>query len=137
MQDNSVLKSAPRFTTMALPDVPDYIAPDESEVRLLLTLSGGGMAHFTLGCGKVSRAVFHRSVEEIWYFISGSGRMWRSLAGTSEIVEVRAGICITIPPGTTFQFRSSGTEPLSAVGITMPPWPGEQEAVPVEREWQE
>jgi mannose-6-phosphate isomerase-like protein (cupin superfamily) len=88
-----------------------------------------------LASGKVSKAVFHRSVEEIWYFIAGSGQMWRSLDGTSEIVEVRSGVCITIPVGTTFQFRSSGTEPLSALGVTMPPWPGEHEAVLVDREW--
>jgi mannose-6-phosphate isomerase-like protein (cupin superfamily) len=135
MPDNRFVESTSCFTTMALPDLPDAIAPDGSEVRLLLALSGGGMAHFTLASGKVSKAVFHRSVEEIWYFIAGSGQMWRSLDGTSEIVEVRSGVCITIPVGTTFQFRSSGTEPLSALGVTMPPWPGEHEAVLVDREW--
>lgn len=39
-------------------------------------------------------------------------------------MRVDTGVCITIPVGTHFQFRSFGYEPLSMVGITMPPWLG-------------
>jgi mannose-6-phosphate isomerase-like protein (cupin superfamily) len=52
-----------------------------------------------------------------------------------ETVSVKAGICLTIPVGTQFQFRSFGKEPLSAIGITMPPWPGEGEAYEIEGKW--
>jgi mannose-6-phosphate isomerase-like protein (cupin superfamily) len=38
--------------------------------------------------------------------------------------------------GTAFQFRSTGRTPLSAVAITMPPWPGPDEAYEVEGQWQ-
>jgi mannose-6-phosphate isomerase-like protein (cupin superfamily) len=62
--------------------------------------------------------------------------MWRCQDGCARIVDVHAGMCITIPLGTHFQFRSSGDEPLAAVAVTMPPWPGEGEAVIVEGEWQ-
>jgi mannose-6-phosphate isomerase-like protein (cupin superfamily) len=38
--------------------------------------------------------------------------------------------------GTHFQFRSLGYESLSAVGVTMPPWPGDGEAIIVEGLWE-
>lgn len=46
--------------------------------------------------------------------------MWQSLNGKKEIVDVFPGVCLTIPLGTHFQFRSFDYEPLSAVGIIMP-----------------
>ena len=52
------------------------------------------------------------------------------------IVPVESGVCVTIPLGAHFQFRSLGAEPLSAVGVTMPPWPGEGEAVVVQGKWE-
>lgn len=81
------------FQTLQLPDKPDVIAPDGSDVRLLL----------------------HEDEAE---------------------VPVRSGTCISIPRGTHFQFRSFGPEPLSAIAITMPPWPGEGEALAVPGPWQ-
>jgi mannose-6-phosphate isomerase-like protein (cupin superfamily) len=93
------------------------------------------MAHFELGPDLVSKAVTHRTVEEIWFFLSGRGQMWRLQNGHSEIVDVYPGVSLTIPQGTRFQFRSFGYEPLAAVGVTMPPWPGEEEAILVTGEW--
>ena len=124
------------FATIRLPAARDAIAPDGSDVRLLLSLKAGGMAHFELAPGETSTAVVHRTVEEIWYFLSGRGEMWRRQGDQSGTVDVRAGVCLTIPPGTCFQFRSVGDEPLAAIGITMPPWPGDGEAVVVTGPWQ-
>lgn len=124
-----------KFETTHTPAAPDAVAPDGSDVRLLLGLSGGSMAHFELGPNEVSKAVTHRTVEEIWYFLTGRGQMWRKQNDESAIVDVFAGVCITIPVGTHFQFRSCGFEPLAAIGVTMPPWPGESEAVMVEGVW--
>jgi mannose-6-phosphate isomerase-like protein (cupin superfamily) len=123
------------FSTKHLPMARDAIAPDGSDVRLLTGLDGGSMAHFELGPNLVSKAVTHRTVEEIWFFLSGRGEMWRLQNGQSAIVEVRPGVSLTIPSGTHFQFRSFGDEPLAAIGITMPPWPGDDEAVFVIGEW--
>ncbi len=109
----------------------DVLAPDGSEVRVLLALSGGSMAHFRLPSGSVSLAVRHRTVEEIWYVLSGDGEMW--LGG--EVVALSAGVCLTIPVGVAFQFRAWGEEALCAVAVTMPPWPGEGEAEFVEGAW--
>jgi len=120
---------------MQLPDAPDAVAPDGSDVRELLRLSGGSVAHFELGAGRVSRAVAHRSVEEIWYILRGHGRMWRRQGGRQETVSLRPGTCVSIPPGTHFQFRATGDGPLAVVGVTMPPWPGDDEAYEVPGTW--
>ena len=124
------------MNTTTLPGAPDLLAPDGSEVRILLSLAGGSMAHFLLPAGQVSRAVRHRTVEEIWYVLSGAGEMWRSVEGDEAIVPLSPGTCLTIPAGTEFQFRSLGSEPLAAVAVTMPPWPGEDEAVMAGGKWQ-
>ena len=93
------------------------------------------MAHFELAPGQVSKAVRHQSVEEIWYCVSGVGEMWRK-QGSEESVETLApGTCLTISLGTHFQFRV-GDEGLTAVAVTMPPWPGEDEAEFVEGLWE-
>jgi mannose-6-phosphate isomerase-like protein (cupin superfamily) len=117
------------FETKVLPATVDAIAPDGSDVRVLLGLAAGGVAHFELAPGETSVAVYHRTVEEIWYFVSGEGEMWRGTADESRTVPVGPGVCMTIPLGTHFQFRARGEEPLSAIGVTMPPWPGDGEAV--------
>ncbi|HVZ08830.1 hypothetical protein [Rhodopila sp.] len=59
--------------TKVLPPDCDVLAPDGAEVRVLLARAGGSMAHFRLPAGQVSRAVRHRTVEEIWYILSGTG----------------------------------------------------------------
>ena len=125
------------FETKRISAQRDAVALDGSDVRVLLKLRGGSMAHFELGPGQTSKAVTHRTVEEIWFFLSGRGEMWRKQQGRPEtIVQVESGICLTIPLGTHFQFRSFGEEPLSAVGITMPPWPGDDEVVIVQSKWE-
>ena len=124
------------FSTMQLPIERTVVAPDGSDVRVLLGLAGGGMAHFSLPAGAVSAAVTHRTVEEIWFIIAGSGQMWRRQGSIEAVTELAAGTCVTIPLGTHFQFRAGSAGALEAVAITMPPWPGDGEAVPVPGPWQ-
>lgn len=123
------------YETIRLPANRDAVAPDGSDVRLLLGLEGGTMAHFELAPGNTSTAVAHKTVEEIWYFLSGRGEMWRRTGVKEETVAVEKGVCLTIPLGTRFQFRAIGKKPLEAIGVTMPPWPGDGEAVVVEGCW--
>jgi mannose-6-phosphate isomerase-like protein (cupin superfamily) len=124
------------FATRQASDSADAIAPDGSEVRILCQTGRGSMAHFTLAPGAIARAVAHRTIDEVWYVISGRGRMWRCHGDREEIVEMRAGLSLTIPLGTHFQFRADGAAPLAAVGVAMPPWPGEDEAYVVEGPWE-
>ncbi len=123
------------FETKRLPVERDAVALDGSDVRILIGLQRGGMAHFELSPGQTSTAITHQTVEEIWFFLSGRGQMWRKMESREEVVAVEAGVCLTIPLGTHFQFRSFGYEALSAIGVTMPPWPGEGEATIVEGKW--
>ena len=124
------------FATKMIAEAPDAIAPDGSEVRLLGASARGSMAAFRLMPGAVSKAVAHRTVEEIWYFIAGQGRMWRRLGVAEEVTEVGPGVSVTIPTGTHFQFRCDGSEPLEAVAVTMPPWPGADEAYSAAGKWE-
>jgi len=115
--------------------VPDAIAPDGSEVRVLCGLSRGSLAVFSLPPHAVSKAVAHHTVEELWYFTAGHGRMWRKLGQQEERVDVAPGVSVSIPTGTHFQFRCDSCEPLMAIAATMPPWPGEGEAYFVPGVW--
>ena len=123
------------FATKRLPAKRDVVAPDGSDVRVLLAMEGGSMAHFTLAPGAVSKAVAHRTVEEIWYVLAGHGEMWRRTSEQEKVVPLEPGVCLTIPRGTHFQFRATGTEPLRVVAVTMPPWPGDGEASAVDGPW--
>jgi mannose-6-phosphate isomerase-like protein (cupin superfamily) len=104
-------------------------------VSVLLRLERGALTRFTLAAGATSRAVAHRTVEEIWLFLSGSGALWRQQASHAEIVPVRPGVCVTIPVGTCFQLRADAAAPLVVIAATMPPWPGDGEALFVQPHW--
>lgn len=123
------------FQTLTLAKNADAVAPDGSEVRLLCRVGAGSMAHFTLAPGAVAKPVAHRTIEEVWFFVSGRGRMWRRLGDDAAVVEVGPGMSISLPVGTHFQFRCDGAEPLTAVGVSMPPWPGDGEAYAVVGAW--
>ena len=123
------------FSTLPLPAETTVVAPDGSNVRVLLGMSKGTMAHFELPAGMTSSAVVHRTVEEIWFVVAGRGQMWRRQGEREEIVELVPGTCLTIPLGTHFQFRASAAEPVAVVGVTMPPWPGADEAIAVPGPW--
>jgi mannose-6-phosphate isomerase-like protein (cupin superfamily) len=115
----------------------DALAPDGSEIRLLVQVGGGSLVHCTLRPGQVSQAVRHRTVEEVWFCLSGAGQVWRRSPeeNREEIVAVEPGSALTIPLGAEFQFRATGPQPLELVITTMPPWPGGDEAVPVTNRW--
>ena len=123
------------FATLAAAQALTVTAPDGSRVQVLLSLQGSSMATFTLQPWQVSAAVTHRSVEELWYVVAGRGRMWRRDALHEAIVALEPGLCLSVPLGTAFQFRCDGDAPLVAVAVTMPPWPGEDEAVAAEGAW--
>jgi len=123
------------FKTMDLPEAYER-APDGSLIRPLHEYEEGGIAHCTLPEARVSRAARHGTVSEIWYFIEGEGELWRRLGDREETVRVGPGVSITIPAHTCFQFRNTGSGPLSFLCVTMPRWPGYGEAEFVEGPWE-
>ena len=113
-------------------DAPDVIAPDGSEIRLLAASAQGAtrasLCEVRLSPGAVSRPVYHRSVEEIWYVLAGRGQVWRCPPGAeAEPVDVRPGDTLVIPIGWRFQFRAAPDAGLRFLCYTSPPWPGPDE----------
>lgn len=116
---------------------PDTIAPDGFEIRVLATEAEGAtrasLCEVRLAPGAVSRPVFHRSVEEIWYVVEGRGRVWRCPPGAAaDPVEVGPGDALVIPVGWRFQFRAARETGLRFLCYTCPPWPGPGEVQPAE-----
>ena len=119
-------------------DVADLVpvsAPDGLKVYELLSASGGSMAVFELAPGLVGRAVEHAELDELWYFTAGAGQLWRADDQEERVDDVAAGVCVCIPRNTRFQVRATGAEPLTAVAVTMPPWPGAEAARVVPGRW--
>jgi mannose-6-phosphate isomerase-like protein (cupin superfamily) len=138
----------PQLAALARADQAQGLDPEALEELLAAGVRGladpqHGLAHREQGArrqvadaeGRTSRAVAHHTVDELWYILHGHGQMWRRQAGQQETVPLDAGTCLSIPAGTHFQFRADGDGPLAAVGVTMPPWPGEDEAYQVPGAW--
>jgi mannose-6-phosphate isomerase-like protein (cupin superfamily) len=123
------------YETTTLGAAIDAVAPDGTAVRLLLSVAGGSMAHFELPAGGVSHAVTHRTVEEIWFVVSGRGEIWRNQHGAERIASLGPGTALTIPLGTAFQFRAETDSTLTFIAITMPPWPCMDEALAARGPW--
>jgi mannose-6-phosphate isomerase-like protein (cupin superfamily) len=112
----------------------DAIAPDGSEIYFLVgDARRASLVEVRLPAGKTSKPVRHRSVEEIWYFLAGEGRVWRRPPGGEPVRdEVGPGSVLTIPTGWAFQFQAAPATELRFLCYTSPPWPGDDEAVAVE-----
>jgi mannose-6-phosphate isomerase-like protein (cupin superfamily) len=103
--------------TRSFPSTPDGRSPAGAEIRYLIEGETGGMIHSTVPPGQVNRAAVHATVSEFWHVLSGEGEIWRR-DGTGEETTVLAR-----------------GDPLRFLCITMPPWPGNQEATIVEGPW--
>ncbi len=126
--------------------VADAIAPDGSEIRLLAderhAAARSSLVEVTLAAGQVSRPVYHRTVEEIWYILEGEGQVWRCPPPATDKCRdaasippqaVSPGDALVIPTGWRFQFAAAPDAPLRFLCHTTPPWPGEDEAEPADR----
>ncbi len=121
-------------------DNPDATAPDGSEIRFLVDhrhgAEGASVVEVTLPAGQVSRPVRHRTVEEVWYILEGAGLVWRCPTDVEPhdamTAPVAPGDALTIPTGWRFQFSASDAGPLRFLCVTMPPWPGLDEAQPAD-----
>ncbi len=133
--DEELTGLAAAFATTRLGSDYDVLAPDSSEIRVMVGTTRGSLAHGSLAPGRVSLAIAHRTVEEVWFVTEGRGQVWRKHGGHEAVVDVEPGSALTIPTGAHFQFRATGPEPLCFVMCTMPPWPGAQEAVRVPDHW--
>ena len=121
-------------------NLPGVTAPDGSEVRFLADSRQdavrSSLVEVTLRAGEVTRPIWHRTVEEIWYVLEGDGKVWRCHPNadpeTAPSVDVAPGDVLVIRTGWRFQFSAGPDSPLRFLCHTTPPWPGEGEAVPAE-----
>ncbi len=86
---------------------------DGSTIRELagavsLPAENGSLAEATVPHGGATAEHFHRRNEELYFFLTGSGR----LRVGDEQRDVRAGDCVVIPPGAIHQLVDTGHEPL-------------------------
>lgn len=93
------------------------------------------MAEFRLAAGVTTFAVAHRTIDEVWFVTAGQGQLWRHSPDRDSTVNLEVGVSVSIECGTAFQFRNTGSVDLTIVGITMPPWPGPDEAQLVTGRW--
>ncbi len=100
------------WETKQVPQDRDYLAPNGSEMQLLPEVGGGDPSYCTLPVGGVSKAVSHRTVDEIRCFVFGKGHVWPKRGCQKSAGEAAPGSCLTIPCATTFRFRNTGDESL-------------------------
>jgi len=139
-----------------LPDRYDHLAPDTSEIRVLIYIKngelhvppedhevrvpllrkGGMLAHCILPPRKTSRPKKHEIVQEGWQCLRGKGQFWRKQGDIEKIIDVEPGTTLTLPAQTHFQFRNtSHGDPLIFLICTIPFWTGPEEAIDVEGKW--
>jgi mannose-6-phosphate isomerase-like protein (cupin superfamily) len=100
-----------------------YVTRDGSTVRELAGTAPGNAANQSLAEATIPAAGetaehYHRESEEIYVFLSGSGRMRLG----DEESEVRAGDTVAIPPGTRHKLWSGPGEPLVLLCSSAPPY---------------
>ena len=90
-----------------------FVTADGSTIRELAGPSwtsarAQSLAQATVEPGAQTAEHYHPRTEELYLFVSGTGRMRLG----SEETDVVAGDCVVIPPGAAHKLWSTGPEPL-------------------------
>ncbi len=115
MIEKANLEDLRRFTTLDGSQIRELAGPAWTPVR------HQSLAEATLAPDGETIEHLHPRAEEIYHFLSGSGRM---RLGESEDA-VRAGDCVVIPPGTSHKLWNTGAEPLVLLCCCAPPYTDE------------
>ena len=121
--------------TRPFPSSPDARSPAGAEIRYLMDGATGSLIHSTVPAGQVNRATVHATVSEFWHVLSGEGQIWRRDGAGEQTTRLTPGVSIDTPVGTAFQYRCTGGDPLQFLCISMPRWPGDEEATIIEGPW--
>lgn len=119
-----------------LPELPDAKSPAGADIRFIMDGTTGNMIHSSVPPGQINRASVHATVSEFWHVLAGRGEIWRRDGTEQRVTALVPGVSIDIPVGTEFQYRNTGTEVLQFICISMPRWPGDQEASFVPGPWE-
>jgi mannose-6-phosphate isomerase-like protein (cupin superfamily) len=96
------LRTLTSFTTLDGSQIRELAGPAWTPVKRQ------SLAEATLPPGGETAEHLHPDTEEIYYFITGAGRM--RLGG--EESEITTGDCVVIPPGTPHKLWNPGEAPL-------------------------
>jgi mannose-6-phosphate isomerase-like protein (cupin superfamily) len=114
--------------------------PHERTLKVLLSpnfqpiTQGLGMGMVILPAGRSSSAHTHETEQEVWYVVSGWGRV---RIGDEE-AEIRPDTVVVAPPGLAHQLINDGEDDLKAIWLFtpagpevnyLPPQEGEEKAV--------
>jgi mannose-6-phosphate isomerase-like protein (cupin superfamily) len=100
------------FTTLDGSRIRELAGPSWTPAR------NQSLAEATVPAGSETVQHLHRESEEIYHFVSGSGRM---RLGDDE-TDVGAGDCVVIPPGTPHKLWAYEPEPLVLLCCCSPPY---------------
>jgi mannose-6-phosphate isomerase-like protein (cupin superfamily) len=94
--------------------VPSFTTKDGSEIRELLahrnsSIRNQSLAEARLPPGAATTPHYHPRAEEIYYILSGRGRM--QIHGEER--DVQPGDAVAIPPGAVHTITNTGSETLS------------------------
>lgn len=94
-------------------DAEPFVTKDGSSIRevagaVSLPAVNQSLAEATVQPGGATEEHYHRVTEELYWFVSGRGRM--RLDGEER--DVRPGDCVVIPPGARHKLLNPGDEPL-------------------------
>jgi mannose-6-phosphate isomerase-like protein (cupin superfamily) len=94
-------------------DCARFVTKDGSTIRevagaVSLPAVNQSLAEATVPAGGATQEHFHRATEELYWFVSGSGRM----RVDGEERDVRPGDCVVIAPGARHKLLNTGDEPL-------------------------
>jgi mannose-6-phosphate isomerase-like protein (cupin superfamily) len=103
----------PRMDKANLGELKSFTTLDGSQIRELAGPSWTQARHQSLAEASVppggeTAEHYHPRSEELYYFVSGAGRM---RLGDDE-AEIHAGDCVVIPPGTPHKLFNDGAETL-------------------------
>lgn len=109
--------------TVRVEDREPFITDDGSSIREIAGVPSGNavnqsLAEATVPAGAETIEHYHRESEEIYHFVSGTGRM---RLGSQE-AEVRAGDSVVIAPGVNHKLWNPGDEPLVLLCCCAPPY---------------
>jgi mannose-6-phosphate isomerase-like protein (cupin superfamily) len=106
------------FEPVAVGAITQFVTVDGSLIREIVRSERQTLAEATLPAGGETQEHYHPLSEEIYQFISGSGRMRLGEAETP----IEAGDCVLIAPGSVHKLWNVGDEPLVLLCCCVPPY---------------
>ena len=100
-----------------LDELEPFITADGSQIRELARTDRQSLAEATLEPGGETAEHYHPRAEELYHFVSGSGRL---RLGSDDTAEIGAGDCVVIPPGTPHKLWNTGTDKLVLLCCCVP-----------------